>query len=83
MILILSCFWACFCEEKCQSYEFSPKEKRCNLNKENEPTDPRGKFGDYLFCKKECVSLDKCRQSDDFDIEYYIERRNLCERNMP
>ena len=81
MILILRCFWACFCAEKCQSYEFSPKEKRCNLNKENEPTDPEGKFGDYLFCKKECVSP-KCRQSDDFDIDDFDIISNLCRRNM-
>merc|ERR1712126_517607 len=46
------CTWVCYIEEKCLSYEFSPREKRCNLNKESEPTDPRGKFGDHLFCRR-------------------------------
>ena len=46
------CKRACLSEEKCRSYEFSPTEKRCNLNEEHKPTDPRGKFGDYRFCKK-------------------------------
>ena len=35
---------ACEREKKCRSYEFNPTEKRCNLK------DPRGKFGDYMFC---------------------------------
>ena len=50
--ITLRCRLACIYEERCQSYEFSPREKRCNLNKEWEPTDPRGNFGDYLFCKR-------------------------------
>ena len=49
--ITLRCTEACTCERRCLSYEFSPREKRCNLNKEWEPTDPRGNFGDYLFCK--------------------------------
>merc|ERR1711973_573910 len=44
------CMKVCEGEEKCMSYEFSPTEKRCNLNEESDPTDPRGKFGDYMFC---------------------------------
>ena len=50
--ITLRCTEACTCERRCRSYEFSPKEKRCNLNKESEPTDPRGNFGDYLFCRR-------------------------------
>ena len=48
----LRCRDACKCERRCQSFEFSPREKRCNLNKELEPTDPQGNFGDYLFCQR-------------------------------
>ena len=50
--ITLRCTVACTCEKECRSYEFSPREKRCNLNKEWEPTDPQGNFGDYLFCKR-------------------------------
>ena len=50
--ITLRCTEACTCERRCLSYEFSPREKRCNLNKESEPTDPRGNFGDYLFCQR-------------------------------
>ena len=46
------CAKACCFDEKCLSFEFSEIEQRCNLNKENVPTDPRGNFGDYVFCKK-------------------------------
>merc|ERR1711928_120515 len=46
------CAKACCFDEKCLSFEFSEKERRCNLNKEHVPTDSRGNFGDYVFCKK-------------------------------
>merc|ERR1712013_718194 len=34
---VCRCKRACLAEEKCRSYEFSPTEKRCNLNKEHKP----------------------------------------------
>ena len=46
------CAKACCFDEKCLSFEFSEKERSCNLTKEHMPTDPRGNFGDYVFCKK-------------------------------
>mmetsp|Transcript_86444 Transcript_86444/g.135293 ORF Transcript_86444/g.135293 Transcript_86444/m.135293 type:complete len:228 (+) Transcript_86444:86-769(+) len=44
------CADKCDRTEQCLSYEFSPQQKKCNLNKEMEPAGPP--FQDYHFCSR-------------------------------
>merc|ERR1712126_237394 len=41
----------CNANNLCCSFEWSPTERRCNLNQECVPTE--GKYKDYLFCHKQ------------------------------
>ena len=54
---ILSCARLCDGNPACCSFEYSPTEKKCNLNKECKPT--RQVYKDYAFCAKgkSCTSI--------------------------
>merc|ERR1719312_2344450 len=45
----------CNANNLCCSFEWSPTERRCNLNQECVPTE--GKYKDYLFCHKREVKF--------------------------
>jgi len=45
----------------CCSYEYSPKDKKCNMNMECHPNDPRD-HKDYIFCKRK---EEPCRDGYD------------------
>jgi len=49
---IEECMSLCDQTEDCLSFEFSPEERNCNLNKACKPSAPA--FSDYLFCAKPC-----------------------------
>ena len=44
------CAELCNDNKDCCSYEYSPRKKRCNLNRDCKPT--RKKFKDFNFCAK-------------------------------
>jgi len=46
-----ACAELCTANDKCNSFECSATELRCNLNEEADPS--QGKYKDYMFCTKE------------------------------
>jgi hypothetical protein len=78
--VVTDCSSKCDIDPNCCSFEWSPTEKLCNLNRTCEPTE--AKYKDYYFCTKarcpECVSdlwtypdsaekYDGCANPDDDD----------------
>ena len=49
-VFLFRCWKECVSSSDCCSYEYSPTEKECNLNKKCEPEEK--KIGDFLYCKK-------------------------------